>query len=48
MRGAPLRQVRHVNAPCSHLLEIRDVVPSAQGCEDWLWCYVDEVMMEPA
>ncbi|HEX9506136.1 MAG TPA: UBP-type zinc finger domain-containing protein [Acidimicrobiia bacterium] len=86
-------------APCSHLIEIRDVTPSAQGCEDclrigdawvhlrlcltcghvgccdqsknkhatahfhaehhpliqsfqpgedWLWCYIDEVMMEPA
>ena len=88
-----------MSAPCTHLLQIRDVVPSSQGCEDclrigdtwvhlrlcltcghvgccdqsknkhatahfhqehhpliqslqpgedWLWCYVDEVMMEPA
>jgi uncharacterized UBP type Zn finger protein len=86
-------------AVCSHLDEIKDVTPSANGCEeclkmgdrwvhlreclicghvgccdssknkhatkhfhatkhpivqsiepgeDWLWCYVDEVMMEPA
>jgi uncharacterized UBP type Zn finger protein len=85
--------------PCTHLHQIRDVTPSAQGCEDclrigdtwmhlrlclicghvgccdqsknkhatahfhavqhplvrslepgesWLWCFVDEVMMEPA
>ncbi len=88
-----------MNPPCSHLHMIRDVTPSAEGCEDclrigdtwvhlricltcghvgccdksknkhatqhfhtdhhpliqshepgedWLWCYVDEVMMEPA
>jgi len=84
--------------PCAHLDQIRDVTPSAEGCEDclktgdawvhlreclicghvgccdssqnvhatkhfkatghpiiqsiepgedWLWCYVDQVMMEP-
>lgn len=87
-----------VEPPCTHLHTIRDVAPSAPGCEDclrmgatwvhlrlcltcghvgccdqspnkhatahfhgerhpliksfepgeqWLWCYVDEVMMEP-
>ncbi len=85
--------------PCAHLDQIRDVTPSAEGCEDclktgdawvhlreclicghvgccdssknvhatkhfkatghaiiqsiepgedWLWCYVDQVMMEPS
>ena len=88
-----------MNPPCTHLHMIRDVTPSAQGCEDclrvgdtwvhlrlcltcghvgccdqsknrhatkhfdadqhpliqsiepgenWLWCFVDDVMMEPA
>ena len=88
-----------MNPPCSHLHMIRDVTPSAAGCEEclrtgdtwvhlrlcltcghvgccdqsknkhatahfhgehhpliqshqpgehWLWCFVDEVMMEPA
>lgn len=88
-----------MTASCTHLDQIRDVTPSAQGCEeclkigdswvhlreclicghvgccdssrnqhatkhfhatnhpiiqsfqpgeDWLWCYVDQVMMEPA
>src|SRR3954447_12047365 len=87
-----------MSVPCTHLDQIRDVTPSANGCEeclkigdrwvhlricricghvgccdssknkhatkhyqatghpimqsfqpgeDWLWCYVDEVMMEP-
>ncbi len=47
---------------CTHLDQIEDVEPSAEGCdatehplvqsfqpgEDWIWCYVDEVVMEPA
>ena len=60
---------------CTHLDQIREVTPSANGCcdsspnrhatkhfhetghpimqsfqpgEDWLWCYVDEVIMESA
>ena len=75
-----------MTAPCTHLDQIKDVTPSAQGCEeclicghvgwcdssknthatthfhatthplirsfqpgeDWLWCYVDQVMMEPS
>jgi uncharacterized UBP type Zn finger protein len=95
----PRRRVRPRGITCSHLHTVRDVTPSARGCEDclrigsawvhlrlclacghvaccdqspnrhatahfhaeghplvqsfepgedWLWCCVDEVMMEPA
>jgi uncharacterized UBP type Zn finger protein len=94
-----IMEERIMSVPCTHLDQIRDVTPSANGCEeclktgdtwvhlriclicghvgccdssknkhatkhfhatghpiiqsyergeDWLWCYVDEVMMEPA
>jgi uncharacterized UBP type Zn finger protein len=74
-----------MQASCTHLDQIHDVQPSAQGCEeclvcghvgccdssknkhatahfhatehplvqsfqpgeDWIWCYVDEVVMQP-
>ena len=33
---------------CSHLDQIREVTPSANGCEDWAWCYIDEMVLKPA
>ena len=40
---------------CTHLDTIRAVTPSAHPLvqslepgEDWIWCYADEVMLEPA
>ena len=31
---------------CSHLTEIEAVTPSADGCEDWGWCYVDQLLLD--
>ena len=97
-KGAEEQENTAMSGPCTHLDQIKDVTPSAEGCEDclkigdswvhlreclicghvgccdssknrhatkhfhatghpiirsfqpgedWLWCYVDEVMMEP-
>jgi hypothetical protein len=39
-----------MTAICTHLDEIRIEPPEAvAGCEDWSWCYLDEVafVVEP-
>ena len=28
---------------CTHLDQVADVTPSSNGCEDWWFCYLDEL-----
>lgn len=39
-----------MSTTCTHVDQVREVTPSADGCEDWWWCYADEVafMVESA
>ncbi len=30
---------------CKHVDQIQDVTPSAKGCEEWRWCYLDQGMV---
>jgi hypothetical protein len=32
-----------MNGGCSHLDRAGDVTPSSGGCEDWWYCYVDDL-----
>ena len=31
---------------CVHLEDVGDATPSSNGCEDWWWCYADELFFE--
>ena len=35
-----------MNGGCTHLDRIHDVTPSSWDCEDWYWCYFDQLVFE--